>query len=493
VDNKEPSIYIAGMGLFRDYILRGRENEIGRHLNNIILDQIQMERDGDSIDRGTIRSCVYMLEGLYETDEENENEKLYLTSFEGKCFLCSTRAILTYDVGEFLQASTVFYKHEAERLLRECDAGTYLQRTNRRLEEEYARSHNTLSPLTEVKIRGVVEKCLITDSIKEVMEMEGSGINVMLDHDRYEELKLLYQLIARVDNDKVILKEKTSARLIDLGKEINRSISSTAATEAGSVEGEGAGEGPSKSAAVAKEDKEATSATTLAIKWVDEVLALKDKYDCIWQLSFEGDKGMNTALSRAFSNFINDFPRSPEYMSLFIDDNLKKGLKGKTEEEVDQVLDKAITLFRYIADKDIFERYYKKHLSRRLLMGRSVSHDVEKQMIGKLKLEVGVAFTSRMEGMFKDMNISEDLTSEFKKQRPRASEGGEAVSTSTCIFILATEQLTGPSRAKWNSVYMFLPPHSGRYKPWEDRKSSKIHALSRKKLKNSEKLSPSST
>jgi len=346
----------------------------------------------------------------------------------------STLVILTNSVGEFLQASTMFYKHEAERLLRECDAGTYLQRTNRRLEEEYARSHNTLSPLTEVKIRGVVEKCLITDSIKEVMEMEGSGINVMLDHDRYEELKLLYQLIARVDNDKAILKEKTSTRLIELGKEINRSISSTTATEPGLVEGEGAGEGSSRSAAVAKEDKEAISATTLAIKWVDEVLALKDKYDRIWQLSFEGDKAMNTALSRAFSNFINDFPRSPEYMSLFIDDNLKKGLKGKTEEEVDQVLDKAITLFRYIADKDIFERYYKKHLSRRLLMGRSVSHDVEKQMIGKLKLEVGVAFTCRMEGMFKDMNISEDLTSEFKKHRPRTSEGGEAVSTSTGIL-----------------------------------------------------------
>jgi len=76
------------MGLFRDHILRSRQNEIGRHFNNIILDQIQMERDGDSIDRGTIRSCVYMLEGLYETDEENENEKLYLTSFEGKFFLC---------------------------------------------------------------------------------------------------------------------------------------------------------------------------------------------------------------------------------------------------------------------------------------------------------------------------------------------------------------------------------------------------------------------
>ncbi|KAF8456747.1 SCF ubiquitin ligase subunit CulC [Kalaharituber pfeilii] len=420
VDNKEPSIYIAGMGLFRDHILRSRGNEIGRYLNSIILDQIQMEREGDSIDRGTIRSCVYMLEGLYESDEENENEKLYLTSFEE----------------EFLQASREFYKAEADRLLRECDAGTYLMKTHKRLVEEYARSHNTLSPLTEAKIRAVVEKCMIADSIKEVMEMEGSGIDKMLDHDKYDELRLLYQLISRVDPDKKILKEKTSARLITLGKEINRSISSTNVATTTAEAGEGPGEESSKSAAVAKEDREATNATTLAIKWVDEVLALKDKYDCIWQASFESDKGMNTALSRAFSSFINDFPRSPEYMSLFIDENLKKGLKGKTEEEVDQVLDKAITLFRYISDKDVFERYYKKHLSRRLLMGRSVSHDVEKQMIGKLKLEVGVAFTGRMEGMFKDMNISEDLTSEFKQRRAQMEVDGEANRMELSVHVL---------------------------------------------------------
>lgn len=258
------------------------------------------------------------------------------------------------------------------------------------------------------------------------MEMDGSGIKVMLDHDRDEELKLLYQLVTRVDPEKTILKEKTSARLIELGKEISRSISSNP-SDIGTADAEGAGEESSKSAAISKEEREATNSTTLAIKWVDEVLALKEKYDRIWKVSFDEDKGMNTALSRAFSNFINDFPRSPEYMSLFIDENLKKGLKGKTEEEVDQVLDKAITLFRYIADKDIFERYYKRHLSRRLLMGRSISHDVEKQMIGKLKLEVGVAFTSRMEGMFKDMNISEDLTSEFKKLQSQMEEDGEKV------------------------------------------------------------------
>lgn len=72
------------MGLFRDHILRNPQYNIGKALNTVILDQIKMERDGDIIDHATIRSCVYMLEALYENEDENENEKIYLTSFEGK-------------------------------------------------------------------------------------------------------------------------------------------------------------------------------------------------------------------------------------------------------------------------------------------------------------------------------------------------------------------------------------------------------------------------
>jgi cullin 3 len=72
------------MGLFREHILRNSQYKIGTALNKVILDQIQMEREGDIISHGPIKSCVHMLESLYETEEENDNEKVYLTSFESK-------------------------------------------------------------------------------------------------------------------------------------------------------------------------------------------------------------------------------------------------------------------------------------------------------------------------------------------------------------------------------------------------------------------------
>ena len=393
-DHKLPTTYAAGMGLFREHILRNPDYMIGDALNTVILSQIQMEREGDIISHGPIRSCIHMLESLYETEEEIESEKVYLTGFEP----------------QFLAESAKFYTEEAQRLLRDCDAATYLKKTERRLKEEHDRCTDTISSLTETKILRTVEQHLIADNIREVMEMD-SGIRFMLDNDRFDDINLLYKLITRVDKDKEVLKTMTCDRLVELGRGINAGLLSGGETVTAD------GDPSTSGAAAAKADKAANNATALAIKWVNEVLGLKDKYDRIWEQAMAQDKGIQTAMTRAFTSFINELSESPEYVSLFIDDNLRRGIKGQPDNEVELVLDKAITLFRYLSDKDVFERHYKNHLSRRLINNRTLSYDAEKQMIGKLKMEVGVAFTSKLEVMFKDMNVSEEMVKEFRDYR----------------------------------------------------------------------------
>lgn len=49
----------------------------------------------------------------------------------------------------------------------------------------------------------------------------------------------------------------------------------------------------------------------------------------------------------------------------------------------------------------MFEAFYKRILSRRLLMGRSASMDAEKLCISKIKAECGAQFTNQLEGMLK--------------------------------------------------------------------------------------------
>lgn len=57
-----------------------------------------------------------------------------------------------------------------------------------------------------------------------------------------------------------------------------------------------------------------------------------------------------------------------------------------TENDVELVLDKAMVIFRFLQEKDVFERYYKQHLAKRLLLNKSISNDNEKNMISKLKV-----------------------------------------------------------------------------------------------------------
>ena len=93
----------------------------------------------------------------------------------------------------------------------------------------------------------------------------------------------------------------------------------------------------------------------------------------------------------------------------------------RTDLEVDIALEKIIIVFRYLTDKDVFERYYKGHLAKRLLLGRSVSDDAERQMLGKLKVECGHQFTQKLEGMFNDMKLSAETMEGYRAHLARTT------------------------------------------------------------------------
>ena len=466
-----------GMAQFRDYVVcwRSFENDsvplsnnprIFQVLIDIVLDHIEMEREGDLIDNQLIRSCMYMLEGLH-LSEEDDTTKLYITEFERT----------------FLSKSRDFYEAEGKRLLSEADAASFCTQAKKRLAEEDKRCKSTLSPLTSEKIQSVVESALIKNNITEVIALENSGVRHMLDNDRIEELRMVYDLEARVDPKKTPLQAAVQKRIVELGSAINTAVvnaASGASTQAGEANGEKA-EGDNKAAA----QKSVNLQTSAAIRWVDDILDLKQKCDYFLNKAFSSDPGLQAAFMQSFTEFINAFDRSSEYLSLFFDENMKKGIKGKSETEVDGLIDRGISLLRYIKDKDLFERYYKKHLSKRLLMKRSISMDAERSMIGKLKLEVGHAFTHKMESMFTDMTVSEELTSKYKQHIQGLGEAeqrrteldiniltstmwpplGTAImedgSRSSCIFPSHIEQI----RSSFEKFY--LSQHSGRQLQWQ--------------------------
>jgi cullin 3 len=463
------------MCLFRDHVLRAivpnTEKTLYKIFESTVLFMVQLERSGEIIDRPLIRHCIYMLEGLYETYEEEESSKLYLTVFEPA----------------FLELSKVFYRSEGTRLLETADAATFCRTTSERISEEEERCNATVSKFSELRVKAVIDEELIQRNISEVIKLEGSGVRYMLDHHRVDDLRNLYELNTRIDAKKTALTNAVQERIVQLGDEINAAaLAFTTAVPSKPEDREGAAESEKS-----KEPKEkpsvspANQQTVAAIKWVDDILNLKKKFDTIWEQAFSSDRGMHTSFTNSFSDFINSNSRSSEYLSLFFDENLKKGIKGKTDAEVDSLLDDGITLLRYIRDKDLFETYFKKHLSRRLLMKRSVSMDVERQMISKMKMEVGNQFTQRLESMFKDVAVSEDLSNGYRAHMAKIGSDSKRIELDISVLTSTMWPMEIMSKPKDGEVQLpcifprevetvrqsfekfYLDKHSGRKLSWQ--------------------------
>ncbi|KAI0689999.1 Cullin-domain-containing protein [Cytidiella melzeri] len=376
-----PEIWDAGLLLFIKHIIRP---PIQQHLIDAILLQIHTERDGYVINRSAVLGCVNVLLQLSEPG----GPTIYKRDLEPA----------------ILRESEIFYQSEGETLLQSCDAPEYLRRVESRLDAEQARTHHYLSSHTSQPLRQILERNMLTSHLSTIIDLPNSGLDAMIDGDKYEDLLRIYRLFVMVPTGLPILRKALKNSLIRRGKELN------AASE--NLDGladtlEEADDPKGKCKAKAKPNA-AAQTLQLALKWVVDVLSLKDKFDTVWTKTCHSDREIESGINEAFETFINVHAKSPEFISLFIDDNLKKGLKGKTEAEVDAILDKTITVFRYITDKDVFERYYKTHLAKRLLQGRSVSDDAERGMLAKLKVECGFQFTQKLEGMFHDMRLSAD-------------------------------------------------------------------------------------
>ncbi|CAL9132155.1 unnamed protein product [Musa textilis] len=346
-------VHELGLNIWRDNIIHS--SKIQTRLLDMLLDLIHRERTGEVINRGLMRNITKMLMDLGSSVYQEDFEK------------------------PFLEVSASFYSVESQQLIECCDCGEYLRKAERRLSEEIERVSHYLDVKSEVKITSVVEGEMIANHMQRLVHMENSGLVSMLVDDKYEDLSRMYNLFRRVPNGLSTIKDVMNSHLRETGKQL-----------------------------VSDPEK-----LKDPVDFVQNLLNEKDKYDKIISKAFNNDKTFQNALNSSFEYFINLNNRSPEFISLYVDDKLRKGLKGVSEEDVEVVLDKVMMLFRYLQEKDVFEKYYKQHLAKRLLSGKSVSDDTERSMIVKLKTECGYQFTSKLEGMFTDMKTSVDTMQGF--------------------------------------------------------------------------------
>jgi cullin-5 len=112
--------------------------------------------------------------------------------------------------------------------------------------------------------------------------------------------------------------------------------------------------------------------------------------------------------------------KCPELLANYCDLLLRKTPLSKklTSEEIDEKLKNVLLVLKYVQNKDVFMRYHKTHLTRRLILETSADSEKEENMVEWLR-DVGMPaeYVNKLARMFQDMKVSEDLNNEFKENR----------------------------------------------------------------------------
>jgi len=326
---------------------------------------------------------------------------------------------------KFLAATEKLYSEEGRRLVQERDVPEYMSHVERRLREENDRLIHYLDQSSKWQLVAVVERQLISEHLQTILS---KGLDTLLEENRKAELKLMYSLLNRVKNGHGELRTKVCDYVKKRGSVI-----------------------------VVNPEKDKTM--------VQELLDFKDKLDTIMGECFDGNEQYIVSMKEAFETFINRRQNKPaELIAKFVDSKLRAGNKEASEEEMERILDKIMVIFRFIHGKDVFEAFYKKDLAKRLLVGKSASVDCEKSMLSKLKAECGAGFTSKLEGMFKDMELSRDINVAFRNYKDNLpSTEASSSSSSTDNIDLTVNVLSMAYWPTYQPMEINIPAEMLRY------------------------------
>uniref|UniRef100_A0A8C0C0T6 Cullin 4A n=1 Tax=Buteo japonicus TaxID=224669 RepID=A0A8C0C0T6_9AVES len=172
---------------------------------------------------------------------------------------------------------------------------------------------------------------------------------------------------------------------------------------------------------------------------VQELLDFKDKVDHIIEVCFQKNEKFINLMKESFETFINKRPNKPaELIAKYVDSKLRAGNKEATDEELERILDKIMIIFRFIH-------------------------------------ECGAAFTSKLEGMFKDMELSKDVMVQFKQYMQNQSDPGN-IDLTVNILTMGYWPTYTPMEVHLNSEMIklqevfktfYLGKHSGRKLQWQ--------------------------
>mmetsp|Transcript_57243 Transcript_57243/g.150650 ORF Transcript_57243/g.150650 Transcript_57243/m.150650 type:complete len:756 (-) Transcript_57243:26-2293(-) len=385
-NNECPDLFSAALRVFQETVYdRCKDRCIAA-----VIEAINRERNRHDIDQDVIRLLVEMLCTVGDPQPKILKEK----GAESERLLWQSHSKGSYKAdfeSALLSTTAEFYRAKVTGWLAEYSCPMFLKEVARRLEDEEKRLSQYLDRSSEQELRSVVQRELILNTAKQLVEME-SGCQAMFRNAKYDELALMYKLFRREPTCLPLMTsimepyiEQRCSKIVDDQQMIDNPPT-----------------------------------------YVEQVLELKSELDELVTQCFDNDSGFQKARNRGLESALNKDTRCAKYLALFCDLQLKKGLKGRNEEEMMSLVNQVVSLFAHLKDKDIFLDFYMRNLSRRLLNKLSVSNDAEDAFLTKLKVECGQQAIQKLASMFTDMALSDQLQEEYCKLSHGGCPGGVA-------------------------------------------------------------------
>jgi hypothetical protein len=274
----------------------------------------------------------------------------------------------------FLTVTTDFYKNLSESFL---NSQTYNIENYINLIEKSNDFENELIPtyLNEVSLKRVLltlDTILLLDKKNFILTAMFSNTEIFIDNHANELLKKIYILFKRVKTEED-LKTAWQGYISNISESLYKKFSKA------------------------------------PVELFNNFLILKKNLDITLKDSFQADEKFKLAAKEGFTKAINLKPNfAADFLSRYIDHIFEEHDKG--EKYIFEKVDEFMIIFKYLDAKDMFEGFYIRKLSARLLYNLTNSRKGEHYLIERLKHECGVVFVNKAEEMINDINTSLELT-----------------------------------------------------------------------------------